>query len=156
MFVEPCYTLTVNLHNFQRTRFLHQILRHHAHTRPHFQHRKFRTGVHRVGYCLRYREVSQEMLTKVLLRSYLFHRLLYNEWNTKTQRHKVILCAALCIFVSLCSVINICTFFSKSLLQRYEIFDLVKVFIRDNPKKGGFFVLIFRSFILSLQTLSNL
>ena len=156
MFVEPCYTLTVNLHNFQRTRLLHQILRHHAHTRTYLQHWKFRTGIHRIGNGFRYGEVSQEMLTKVLLRSYLFHRLLYDKWNTKTRRHKVFLCAALCIFVSLCSVINMCTFFSKSLLQRYEIFDLAKEFIWDNQKKGGFFVLIFRSFMLSLQTLSNL
>ena len=57
-------TLAVYLNHLQRARFLHQILRHHSHTRPHLQYGQIGVGlIHGVSYALGYRQVSQEVLT---------------------------------------------------------------------------------------------
>jgi len=48
-------------------------LRHHTHAWAYLQHRNIRTGIYRIGYTAGYCEVSQEMLTEVLLGSYLLH-----------------------------------------------------------------------------------
>ena len=73
MLVQIGHAFAVYLHHFQRTGFLHKILRHDAHAWPYFQHRQLRTGIHCVGNGFRNGEIGQEMLTQVFLRSYLFH-----------------------------------------------------------------------------------
>ena len=69
------HTLAVYLHHAQRAWLLGQILCQHAHTWAYLKDGQIGTGIDGVGYALRYRQVGEEVLSKVFLRSYLLHRL---------------------------------------------------------------------------------
>ena len=74
MLLKVCHRLAVDLHHLQRTWLLHQILRHHSHTRTDFEH--WQIGIrfiHRVSDTLGDIQVSQEVLAEIFLGSYLFH-----------------------------------------------------------------------------------
>ena len=73
MLLKISHRLTVDLHHLERARFLNEKLRHHTHTWTNLQDRQFWTGVHSIGYRLGDIQVSQKMLTKILLGSYLLH-----------------------------------------------------------------------------------
>jgi uncharacterized protein (TIRG00374 family) len=71
---EVSHTLTIDLHHLQRTWFLYEILSHDTHTRTDLQHREVIIRlIYRICNPLCDIQVSKEMLTQVLLWSYLFH-----------------------------------------------------------------------------------
>lgn len=71
---EVSHTLTIDLHHLQRTWFLYEILSHDTHTRTDLQHREVTIRlIYRICNPLCDIQVSEKMLTQVLLWSYLFH-----------------------------------------------------------------------------------
>ena len=73
MLIQVGHALRINLHDTQRPRLFSQILRQHTHTGSDLQNGQVRADVNGVGDATGYREVGQEVLTEVLLWSYLFH-----------------------------------------------------------------------------------
>ena len=74
MLLKVCHTLTIDLHDLERTRFLHEILGHDTHARPHLKYWEIgKRLVYRISDSLCDTQVSQEVLAEILLRSYLLH-----------------------------------------------------------------------------------
>ena len=92
MLLKIGHRLTVDLHYLERPWLLNEKLRHHAHTWSYFENGDFRTGIYGIGYRLGNIQVGQEMLTEVLLGSYLFHgckiniNRVINQINNKKRR----------------------------------------------------------------------
>ena len=74
MLLKVCHRLAIDFDHLQRTRLFYQILGHHPHAGTNLEHWKIGKGfVDGIGYSLGDTQVSQEVLTEIFLRAYLFH-----------------------------------------------------------------------------------
>ena len=73
MLLKIGHRLTVDLDHFEGAWLLNKELGHHTHTRTNFQNRNVWTCINGIGYLFSDIQIGQEVLTEILLRTYLFH-----------------------------------------------------------------------------------
>ena len=73
--LEVSHTLTVDFHSLHLARLLHKILRQHTHAGTNLQDGNGGAGINGVGYAARDVEIGEEMLSKILFRSYSFYHI---------------------------------------------------------------------------------